>query len=145
MTFVITTSKKINLPVKVAARMVVALHQLRHHPGTEILTSHQLRPVVRTARLDRFPYHHCLAIACSRSLAAKANSSLHGVTLPLFAKTPRNHGFFQQSPVYNSPLSSTITDAMSQYWNPSSWHCLSHMNFGFLPSRPFRTTAFLFL
>ena len=30
--------------------------------------------------------------------------------------------------VHSSPLSSTTTDTLSKYWNPSSWQCLSHMN-----------------
>ena len=44
--------------VVLLSRLVVALLQLRHHPGIELLTPHQLRPVVRQLRLDRSPHHH---------------------------------------------------------------------------------------
>ena len=32
--------------------------------------------------------------------------------------------------MYGSPSSNTITDAMSWYFKPSYWHCLSHVNWG---------------
>ena len=36
-------------------RLEVALFQLCHHPGGELITLHPLRPVVRSTRLDPFP------------------------------------------------------------------------------------------
>ena len=38
-------------------RLIVALLQFRKHPKVEHISLHQLRPVVRSTRLDRFPHH----------------------------------------------------------------------------------------
>ena len=66
------------------SRLVVALLQLRHHPGIELLTPRQLRPIVHPQSAQS-----CLGKCRFLLSRNKANSVL-------FTRTHCSHGFFQQ-------------------------------------------------
>ena len=65
----------------------MALLQLRHNPGVELVTLHQLRPAVRSIRLDRFPHQSSRAVSfsplCTEALrvALLGHVNLHDLLL----------------------------------------------------------------
>ena len=72
-------------------RQVLALLQLRHHPGIELLTPRQLRPVVRQPRLDCLPalwraLMYAPRLSPRDPLPLSAGRSLQCLCLPLTVK-----------------------------------------------------------